>query len=61
MLRIKEEGPVVDWAARLKEYVALHVQQKDAPRTITTLRSYLTPWVDWLVKEGSRPTDQRIK
>ena len=61
MLRVEEERPVVDWADKLEEYVALHEQQKDAPNTLRALRTYLTPWVDWLVKEGSRPTDQRIK
>ena len=59
---LEEARPLIDWHDALRTYVERHDQQKDADNTVAALRSYLTPWVDWLVEFGSsRPTNQRIR
>ena len=47
---IEDSCPVVDWASKLEEYLALHKQQGDSANTLKAYRSHLTYWVEWLVK-----------
>ena len=56
-----ERRPSVDWEAQLAEYLEKKKKQGDAPVTLENLRTYLTPFKDWLLKERVQPSAQRIK
>ena len=58
---ILEDRPVIDWEKKLEKYLQLTLKQGDRQSTVSTLRAYLAPWVDWIRLRGSRPTDQLLK
>ena len=58
---LRDNQPLIDWEAKLEDYLARKEKQGDAAVTLANLTNYLGPWKDWLMKARARPTDQRIK
>ena len=56
----EKKDAAIDWHANLDTWIALQKRENKAHNTIKSLESTLNPWVDWLKKNGSRPTDQRL-
>ena len=58
---IRDGRPLLDWKARLEEYLTKKEDQGDTELHVKHLRGYLTPWVDWAKERGVRPSSQRIR
>ena len=58
---LEDDMPADVWRRRVDIYIELVKNQGDRPNTRRTLRAYLSPWVEWLIKKGGRPTAQKIK
>ena len=52
--KVEERAPVVNWDEKLRVYLEEIRQQKDAPTTYRNEKAYLTPWVEWIKKNGGR-------
>ena len=56
----EKKSAVIDWHANLDTWIALQKRENKAHNTIKSFESTLIPWVEWLIKNGSRPTDQLL-
>ena len=58
---VTAEAPLINWHKRLEEYLEESKYEQKKDNTWRTKKKILTPWVDWIWRNGNRPTSQKIK